>query len=277
MLRHAPFFILVAMLLSCGGENTSSKVSTPGTEETAKTKALEAGANLLQNKTPVNALNAYMDGFHFYNGDLQGQMEAHHYCGHLSEEMIQCVIFDGNGEQAKLMGVEYIVSGALFAKLTAEEKKLWHSHVHEVRSGQLIAPGIPEVAEHEFVENIAGTYGKTWHTWHTDKDLELPLGSPLLMMGFTQDGQADERMVSERDRRFDVSSAENRRKRADIAYPPVDPGADAWQKGETVQLQLMRVKPGQPIHPGHDAKPAAEPATQAATSAAPANYPLPRS
>lgn len=265
LLRHSFLYVSLAMLVSCGGENTSSKVPTPGAEETAKTQALEAGANLLQDKTPVNALNAYMDGFHFYNGDMKSQMEAHHYCGHLSEEMIQCVIFDGNGEQAKLMGVEYIVSGALFAKLTAEEKKLWHSHVHEVRSGQLIAPGIPEVAEHEFVEKIAGTYGKTWHTWHTDKDLQLPLGSPLLMMGFTQDGQANEQMVAGRDQRFGISSAENRSKRADIAYPPVDPGADAWQKGEIVQLQMTKLKAGQAIHPPHEA-----------TSAAPASYPLPR-
>ena len=27
-------------------------------------------------------------------------MEAHHFCGHLNEEVIQCVIFDGNDEDA---------------------------------------------------------------------------------------------------------------------------------------------------------------------------------
>jgi Protein of unknown function (DUF1264) len=32
------------------------------------------------------------------------------------------------------MGVEYIVSGRLFAGLPPEEKALWHSHVHEVKS-----------------------------------------------------------------------------------------------------------------------------------------------
>jgi hypothetical protein len=236
---------------ACGGENTSSKVSAPGGEETAKTRALEVGADLMQDKTPLHQLNAYMDGFHFYNGNMHGQMEAHHYCGHLNEEVIQCVIFDGNESTAKIMGVEYIVSGALFSKLPTEEKHLWHSHAHEVRSGQLIAPGIPEVAEHEFMEKIAGTYGKTWHTWHTDQDLELPLGTPLLMMGFTQDGQANEQMVAERDKRFDVSSAENRQKRADIAYPPIDPEADAWQKDVVVQLKAAQLVPGQSVHPGH--------------------------
>jgi hypothetical protein len=239
--RHRALVMpLLAVIAACGGENTDSNVTSPGAERTAKTKALEAGADLLQDKTPLRTLNAYLDGFHFYNGDLEGQMEAHHYCGHLNEDLIQCVIFDGNQENAKLMGVEYIVSRALFEKLPTEEKHLWHSHVHEVRSGQLIAPGIPAIAEHELMEKIAGTYGKTWHTWHTDRALELPLGTPMLMMGFTQDGQLDERKVAERDRRFGVSSAENRRRRADIAYPPIDPEADAWQKGVIVQLEATR-------------------------------------
>lgn len=243
--------IVVALVTACGGDNTRSNVAPPGAEESVKSRVLEAGADMLQDKTPVNALNSYLDGFHFYSGDMKSQMEAHHYCGHLNEDFIQCVIFDGNAGNAKIMGVEYIISARLFAGLPAEEKHLWHSHVHEVRSGQLIAPGIPEVAEHELMEKIASTYGKTWHTWHTDKDLELPIGSPMLMMGFTQDGQVNEQMVAERDRRFDTSSAENRRKRADIQYPAIDAGADAWQKGNIPQLKLMKLTPGEAVHPAH--------------------------
>lgn len=229
-----------AALGGCGGENTGSNVTSPGSEESARTKVLEAGANVMQDRTPLAALNAYLDGFHFYNGNMQAQMEAHHYCGHINEDVIQCVIFDGNDEDAKLMGVEYIVTGKLFAGLPLEEKHLWHSHVHEVRSGSLIAPGILEPAERELMTKIAGTYGKTWHTWHTDRKHDLPLGSPMLMMGFTADGQLDERLLAERDRRFDVSSTELRNKRADIPYPQVDAEANAWAKGIVMQLQLTQ-------------------------------------
>jgi len=240
-MRIPILFVAVAgVLAACGGENSGSNVKPPGSEETAKTKTLETGADLMQDKTPLRTLNAYMDGFHFYNGNIKGQMEAHHYCGHLNEEVIQCVIFDGNDEHAKIMGLEYIISRALFEKLPVDEKHLWHSHVHEVRSGQLIAPGVPAIAEHELMEKIASTYGKTWHTWHTDQHKELPLGTPTLMMGFTQDGQADERMISERDQRFGVSTAENRQKRSDIDYPAVDPEANAWEKGIVVQLEAER-------------------------------------
>jgi hypothetical protein len=241
MNRMTPWIVLPCLMLAaCGGGNTESKVDAPGEKKSGETRVLEAGADLLQDKAPLRELDAYLDGFHFYNGHPEAQMEAHHYCGHVNEDVIQCVIFDGNGGDAKLMGVEYIVSKEQFVKLPKEEKHLWHSHVHEVRSGQLIAPGIPEIAERELMEKIAGTYGKTWHTWHTDRKDALPLGTPMLMMGFTADGQANEQMVAARDRRFDVSSAEERAKRADIVYPVIDTDADAWQKGIVKKLELAR-------------------------------------
>ena len=184
---------VVAVLLlaaACNRPNTESNVKAPGEPASAKTKTLETGTALLQNKEPLKALNVYMNGFHFYSGNMVGQMEAHHYCSVVNEDVNQCVIYDGNGRNAKIMGVEYIVSGKLFAGVPAEEKKLWHSHVYEVKSGALVAPGIPDAAEHEFMEKMVGTYGQTWHTWHTDQKATLPVGHSMLMMGFTADGQA---------------------------------------------------------------------------------------
>lgn len=227
----------LALLSGCGREtNTTSPVTAPGEPETVKTQALEVGAVALQDKPPIEAINAYLDGFHFYNGRMGEQMEAHHYCSILNEDVTQCVIYDGNVKEAKIMGVEYIVSEKLFSTLSAEEKALWHSHVHEVKSGQLVAPGIPAVAEKELMKKLVGTYGKTWHTWHTDKGKSLPLGMPQLMMGFTADGQHDAAMVAERDRRLGVDSAAKRKEREDIPAPSIDPGADAWQKGKVVQI-----------------------------------------
>ena len=226
----------VLVALACGGSNTPSNVASPGREKTVKTKVLEAGATAIQARKPVDKLTIYLDGFHFYNGHMDGQMEAHHYCTKLNEDLTQCVIFDGNGDSAKIMGVEYIISEKLFKTLPADEKKLWHSHRYEVKSGSLIAPGLPDLAEHELMETIVSTYGKTWHTWHTDHDLKLPLGSPALMMGFLKDGQLNKQMEQDRDRRFGVSTADKKKNRADIPAPPVQPGADAWQTGDVVQL-----------------------------------------
>jgi hypothetical protein len=222
-------------IIGCAG-NSSSRVQAPGEPATALTRTLDAGADALQSRPPVAALNAYLDGFHFYNGNTKAQMEAHHYCAILNEEVIQCVIYDGNVKDAKLMGLEYIISERLFATLPVAEKALWHSHVHEVKSGQLIAPGIPAPAEHALMEKLVHTYGKTWHTWHTDQDKELPLGMPQLMMGFTADGQADPSMVKQRDERFGIDGAAEKKAREDIPAPAILPGADAWRQGKVIQI-----------------------------------------
>ncbi len=228
--------VLAQLLAACAGNNSPSNVITPGDAKSPATQSLEAGAALLQSRPPIDALNAYLDGFHFYNGHMNAQMEAHHYCAILNEEVIQCVIYDGNRKDAKLMGVEYIISEHLFAGLPKAEQALWHSHVHEVKSGQLVAPGIPEVAEHALMEKLVHTYGKTWHTWHSDLNKDLPLGVPQLMMGFTADGQADPQMIADRDRRFGIDSAQKKKARADIPTPAVAPGADAWSQGKVFQI-----------------------------------------
>ena len=83
----------------------------------------------------------------------------------------QCIIFDGNGPQARLIGVEYMISPKLYATLSDEEKKLWHTHVFEVKSGLLIMPTPPttvvpdvvwEAAETREMEQVITLYGKTY-------------------------------------------------------------------------------------------------------------------
>jgi hypothetical protein len=230
------FFISGSLLISCGGKNTPSNVEAPGDEKTGKDKLLSTGADLVQDKTPLKHFNAYLDGFHFYNGNINAQMEAHHYVQQLNEDLYQAIIFDGNEKDAKIMGIEYIVTEKLFKTLSEDEKKLWHSHHYEVKSGTLIAPGIPERVERELMEKLVSTYGKTIHTWHTDQQRALPLGSPMIMMGFTRDGQLNPKLLEERHNRFNVSTAAIKKKRQDIPMPKVDPMANAWEKGNFRQF-----------------------------------------
>jgi hypothetical protein len=202
---------------------------------------LHAGARMLQSMPPVDAMSVYLNGFHFYADDMGRQVEAHHYCTHLSEDMHQCAIYDSDRPDARLIGIEYIVSERLFRRLPEDEKRLWHSHHYEVKSGTLVGPGLPEMAEHAAVADLASTYGKTFHTWQIDRD-DLPLGVPQLMMGFTRDGQVDPELVRQRDRRFGISTEEKRRRRADIPTPVVQPGANAWEDGPSAQTELKVVE-----------------------------------
>ncbi len=243
-LYHWIGLFAVLLLIGCGANTSPSRVAVPGTEPTAKSTALEAGAAMLQAMPPIQQLNLYLDGFHFYADDMGHQSEAHHYCSMLNEEFHQCAIYDGNGSDAKLIGIEYIVSERLFSQLPAEEKAFWHSHDYEVKSGQLVMPGIPTRVEREAMEKLVTTYGKTWHAWHTDRGDRLPYGIPQLMMGFTADGQANSALIRSRDQRFGISTDAKMQDRLSIPLPTVQPGANAWQDGTTVQLgtQQMRVR-----------------------------------
>lgn len=237
------FIFAVILLVYIPTASAAGKVEPnlpPGIEKSTKTKILETGAAVLQNQRPVDAINVYVDAFHFHNGNLDRQLEAHHYCSVVNEDFIQCVLYDSNSKNARLIGIEYIVSAKSFQDLPTEEKKLWHSHVYEVKSGQLIAPGIPEIAEHALMEKIASTYGKIWHTWNVEEpNMTLPLGQPALMVGFTADGQANSELVDNRDKRFNISTEAKKLKRTDIPSSPIQLGADAWQTGQIVQLQLI--------------------------------------
>ena len=248
MNRLAILLMGVVLLAGCGGNNTPSNVEAPGEEKTTESKILGVGADLLQDKSPLQKMNVYLDGFHFYSGYMEGQMEAHHYVTQLNEDLYQAIIFDGNGDDAKIMGIEYIVSERLFKQLPDEEKKLWHSHHYEVKSGTLIAPGIPDEVEYVLMENLISTYGKTIHTWHTDRELELPIGPPLIMMGFTEDGQLHPELLEKRDTNFNISTEEKKKQRADIPMPEVDPLANAWEKGEVRQLQIGTSFPDSVAH-----------------------------
>lgn len=166
---------------------------------------LEQGANLLQAATPLKGFDVYVVGFHCAKGEPDFQMEAHHFCRVVNDELLQCVLFDGNTKDANLIGVEYIVSGRLFDSLPDEEKPYWHPHNFELLSGQLVAPGLPEAAEKAFFERLVNSYGKTWHTWHTHSHgghvgMDLPLGDPKLMWSFNRDGECDEDLRRDRDR-----------------------------------------------------------------------------
>lgn len=117
------------------------------------------------------------------------QVEAHHFCGHQNEEMRQCLIYNSPESDARLIGVEYIISENLFLTLPDVEKPLWHSHVYEVKSGVLFMPGVPSLVQRQDLEKVAKTYGKTFHFWQVDKGDNLPLGLPQLMLSLTGEGQ----------------------------------------------------------------------------------------
>lgn len=129
-----------------------------------------------------------------------------------------------------------MITKALYEGLEEEERRLWHSHEFEVKSGMLIMPNdaVPaaawEMAETKEMEEVIGLYGKTYHFWQVDRGDMLPLGRPELMMSFTQADQVPWSKVKERDARFGVETGRKEDLRRDIPGMGVHQDADGCWK-----------------------------------------------
>lgn len=189
-------------------------------------------AGLLQSFKPVKNHDMLFNSLHCYAADPRRQVESNHYCGHLTEDVRQCLIYDHHDTyRARLIGVEYIISRAQFQALPADEKPYWHSHAYEVASGLLVMPGVPEALEDAEMRKLGDTYGKTWHFWQVDRGDPLPYGPPQLMASFTEE-HADwlnQQMLQLRDDKLAINSAKKRAHRHDKYardFAAVLPGAD---------------------------------------------------
>jgi hypothetical protein len=161
---------------------------------------------------PVHQLHAHFCGIHIAKNNPKFQLIAQHYCMSRSEEMHQCLLYDSTEKNARLLGVEYIISDRLYRELPEQEKKYWHPHTYEVLAGGLIAPSMKPEDELAFMKALLTTWGKTWHTW-PDPRTPIPLGEPLLMWSLGGDGQIDERVLAARDQQFQVSAEKIREQR----------------------------------------------------------------
>jgi hypothetical protein len=211
---------------------------------------MEEASSTIQTFKPLNKIHEHVQGYHFYSDDLTRQVEAHHYCGHLKEQVRQCVIYDSDADDARLIGVEYIISAELFDTLPDEEKLFWHSHVMEVKSGVLICPtaaGVPKTigdnAEMKYMEELINTYGKTWHFWQVDRGDALPFGPPKLMMSIVEESQVNKKAIEERDAHYKISTAEKKKQREHLQPKrDVDPKADHWahrSDGKTYRPEMV--------------------------------------
>ena len=179
--------IVAALTLSpVRARSGSAKKSGPAPAVTAPITAADQGSAAGQSRIPAEQLQIYVDGFHNTKRDSnlpaekQMQMRVTHYCQPLNDDLIQCVVYDGNTKAAHLIGVEHIISDKAFQGLPATEKKYWHPHDGEIDSGMLDLPGMPEAQKKGLLAMIRSTHGKTWHVWDAHKD-KIPMGTPSLM------------------------------------------------------------------------------------------------
>ncbi len=163
---------------------------------------------------PSDDYKLHICAFHIAKDNPNFIIETQHYCVGLSDEIFQCILFETTAKEVKpkLLGVEYVISDALYQKLPSNEKSLWHPHDYEVRAGLLTLIGAPKDVDEATIKVLYKTWGKTWHTW-PDPSTELPLGSPRLMWSATKDGAIPEKMIKERDERWHSNTSQIKKER----------------------------------------------------------------
>jgi len=211
-------------------------------------QAYEAGGELLQNFAPVNQIGQHVCGMHFYAHDGTRVVPAHHYCAHVTEDMHQCVIYDSAEKNAKLIGVEYIITKRMYDALPPDEKKYWHSHTYEVKSGSLFMPflstipqAVADRVEYKEMQHLVNTYGKTWHLWQVDRGDQLPMGPAQLMMAFTEDFPLPTQHIKRIEKEHGIDVGRKAQYRKDIQFEPPDPNANVWRRGRSIQTVMQEM------------------------------------
>ncbi|XP_077251071.1 oil body-associated protein 2B-like [Tasmannia lanceolata] len=226
---------------------------TPGEPLKMESKVLDKGAQILQSLKPMKQIHQHVCTFAMYSHDMNRQIETHHYITRVNQDFLQCAVYDSDDSNARLIGVEYIVSDRIFEGLPTEEQKLWHSHAYEIKAGLWVNPRVPEMLEKPELKNLAKSYGKFWCTWQTDRGDRLPLGAPALMVSpqAVNLGMVKPELLERRNDRYKISSEDLKKSRVEIEEPDwINPNADYWKqtgKGFAIDIEPTEMRTRAPF------------------------------
>jgi Protein of unknown function (DUF1264) len=122
-------------------------------------------------------------GVHLLKDMPEWSQVAYHFCKPVNEDLTQCLIYDGTGPDARLIGIEYLVSDAIHQKMPAEEKAYWHDHKYEVDAGLLKSLTQSGEDEKKTLAVVRTLWGKVYHTWASGRD--YPRGPARLYWSVT--------------------------------------------------------------------------------------------
>jgi hypothetical protein len=74
------------------------------------------------------------------------------------------VLYDGTGPNARLIGVEYLVSDAVYRAMPEEERGYWHDHKYEVDARLIRSLTQSGDEEAKTLAKVRTLWGKVYHT-----------------------------------------------------------------------------------------------------------------
>jgi hypothetical protein len=166
-------------LLGAGGLRPSPARAAPEAQP-------HAGAAPVGVKAPIQEVlhcPLAFSGVHLLKEMPEWSQVAYHFCKPVNADLNQCVLYDGTGPDARLLGVEYLVSDAIYQKMPAEEKAYWHDHKYEVDAGLLKSLTQTGEDEKKTLAVVRTLWGKVYHTWASGRD--YPRGPARLYWSVT--------------------------------------------------------------------------------------------
>lgn len=124
---------------------------------------------------PTDGFTLHIDAKMHFPG--KPEMIAHHWCKAVAGGLTECQLYDSDGPDAQLVGVEVVVPGMTYESFTPAEKALWHYHRTEIPKVSATLPGLSAEEANKIVQSLLETYGKIYLLWDPSRS-QLPIGQP---------------------------------------------------------------------------------------------------
>jgi hypothetical protein len=122
-------------------------------------------------------------GVHLRKDRPEESRVAYHFCKAVNGDVCQCILYDGLGPDARLIGIEYLVTDEIYRRMPPEEQAYWHDHKYEVDSGLLRSLTQSGAEEAATLAKVRTLWGKVYHTWVSGRD--YPQGPARLFWSVT--------------------------------------------------------------------------------------------
>ena len=101
----------------------------------------------------------------------------HHYCKGISDEILQCLLFESTDPKAKLVAVEYFIAKGLARKEVPliTWNRHFHDHAVEIATGRVLVLDLAPDRAKAVAEAAAKTDGIILHLWQ--KGQKVPDGT----------------------------------------------------------------------------------------------------
>lgn len=127
--------------------------------------ATPALAEEMKQLTPADGHDIHVVAPHVVEGVVMGPY--HHYCKAVSEEILECLIYESTDPKALMVQVEYMIAKTVTRPNVRLDlrNKFYHDHALEIATGRVKVLDRPEEEAKKIAAAAAMTDGIIFHLW----------------------------------------------------------------------------------------------------------------